>query len=283
MKTSLQIVALLLLPAALVVAQPPLNQNNPNGVPPQGQGNLGGPGPRGFMGPPPNAMFSLIDADGDGTITKTELRRAVRQLSKLDTDKDGNITLAEASVGGPGGPGGPFGDPAQFVNGLMQNDANGDGRLTIDEVPDHLKPMLQGADANGDNAIDRNELAAVAQNMQNMRNRFGGAGPGGPGGLRGPGRDNGPFDPTQMTGRLMQFDRNGDGRLTPDELPAETRNMLQGGDQNNDGAIDPAEMQEAIRRMGARARALNAGLAPGGDDNRRGANAGGRDRKQNQQ
>jgi Ca2+-binding EF-hand superfamily protein len=288
MKSHLPIVVVLVLSAAVAVAQPPGGPNNFDGAQvPGGQpGQFGGPGPRMFMGPPPNAMFSAIDVDSDGIISKAELRRAVAQLRKLDTDKDGNITLAEVSVGGPGG---PMGDPAQFVERLLQNDKNGDGKLTIDEVPDFMKPMLEGADANGDGAIDRNELATVAENM---RNRFPGGGPGsggfpgGPGGFRGTGGLNGrPADPNQLTGQLMQNDRNGDGKLTIDEVPPQAMTMLQGGDQNGDGAIDAAEMQVIMRRMGGRARALGPGLGP--DANKDGAqgrdNAGrGRQRARNE-
>jgi Ca2+-binding EF-hand superfamily protein len=268
MKSSLRIVVVLLLPSAVAMAQFAADPNNPNPVQPPGgqpQGNVGGPGPRAFFGPPPNAMFSIIDADSDGVITKAELRRAVTQLRKLDTDKDGNITLVEVSAGGPGGPSG-FGDPAQFVDRMLQNDKNGDGKLTIDEVPEFMKPMLEGADANGDGAIDRNELATVAENMQN---RFRGPGgvPGGPGGFRGAGGfADRPFDANQMTGRLMQNDRNGDGRLTTDEVPPQAMGMLQGGDRNGDGAIDAAEMQVIMRRMGERGRALGAGFGPGGNN-----------------
>jgi Ca2+-binding EF-hand superfamily protein len=273
MKTHLKVVTVLLLIATVAVAQPPVDPNNPNlGQVPGGQpGQFGGPGPRMFMGPPPNAMFSAIDADSDGMITRAELRRAVSQLRKLDADKDGNISLAEVSVGGPGGPGGPMGDPAQFVERMMQNDKNGDGRLTVDEVPDFQRPMLEGADANRDGAIDRNELATAAQNMRNRFPGPGGAGgfPGGPNGFRGAGGLNGPANPNQITGQALQGDRNGDLRITQDEVSPQAWNMMQGGDQNGDGGVDPAEMQIIMRRMGGRARALSAEL--GQDANNNGA------------
>ena len=218
--------------------------------------------PRGPIGPRPNVMFAAIDADGDGKISTRELRRAAIQLKKLDTDKDGIITLAEAGGGpggpaAPGGPGMPGGDPAQLIDNIMQNDKNGDGKLTAREIPDHLKPMLDGADQDGDRKIDRAELTAA---LENMRNRFpGGPGPWGPGGFQGPGGQ--AFDPDQMTGQLMQNDRNGDGRLTADELPPAALGMLQGSDQNNDGAIDARELQEFSRRMGDRARAFGPAAA----------------------
>ena len=74
----------------------------------------------------------------------------------------------------------------------------------------------------------------------------------------------------------MQNDRNGDGKLSTDEVPPQAMNMLRGGDQNNDGAIDAAEMQIIMRRMGGRARALSGGLGP--DANNNGAQGRGRQR-----
>jgi Ca2+-binding EF-hand superfamily protein len=216
-------------------------------------------------------MFAAIDVDGDGVIMRAELRKAVVQLRKLDADNDGNITLAEVSFGGgpggPAGPGGPGWNPNQFVDRIMENDKNADGKLTVEEVTDPIRPMIDGADQNGDRAIDRQELMV---HMANMPNRFpGGPGgfPGWQGGFRGPGGfANQPFDANQMMGRLMQNDRNRDGRLTEDELPRDAKRMLQDGDQNNDGAFDAPEIQAILRRMGDRARAFGPGLGPNGDD-----------------
>lgn len=248
-------------------------QNPPTERPPQA-----GRGERregGFwrMGPPPNPMFTAIDADGDGVITKVELRKAIAALKKLDADGDGNITLAEVS------PPSPFSDPAQFVDRVIaDNDKNGDGKLSKDEVPERLQRMLENADQNGDGEITREEVTAA---MQSMRERFRG-GPGGPGGLgdgrfsRGPeGGPRGPgdrgADSNQIIGQWMQFDRNGDGRLSANEVPPQMGAMLRGGDQNGDGMIDPAELQAIVARMGGAARAVGAGGDPNTfrDPNRR--------------
>ncbi len=217
---------------------------------------LGGPAAR----PQPNAMFTAMDADGDGVISKVELRKAIKALKTLDTDNDGSITLAEASVGGgPIGPGGPLGEDPQIAQ-LMANDKNRDGKLTANEVPNEMLPMLRGVDQNNDGEIIREELVAA---MANMRNQFGGGpgGPwrGGPGGVVGGARD-----AEQATGRFLQFDKNGDGRLTDDELPQDATRMLRGADRNNDGAIDAGELQAALAQLGDRARAFRAGGGPEG-------------------
>ncbi len=250
-----------LLPATIAVGQfLDTPRNNAAGEPPPAaQPTDDGAQPRG-PGGPPNVMFSAIDADGDGTITKRELGRAVAQLRKLDVNKDGNITFAEVSLRGgaggpaaPGGPAGPGGAPNQFIEEIMQNDRNTDGKLTSREIPDHLKAMLEGSDTNGDRLIDRAELTAA---MENMRNQF----PGGRGWRGGPGGPNQAFDPARMTGQFMQLDQNGDQRLSPNEIPPNMQGMFQPTDDlDNDGTINAAELEAVRRRLGERARAIGAG------------------------
>jgi Ca2+-binding EF-hand superfamily protein len=203
--------------------------------------------------PQSNAMFNAIDVNSDGVISKTELRKAIKALQALDADDDGSITLAEASVGGgPIVPGAPLGMDPQIAQ-LMANDRNNDGKLTVDEVPRDLVPLLQGVDQNQDGALDRAELEGA---MANMRNQFGGGPWRGPGGnVAGAGNAQ-----QQATGRFLQYDRNGDGRLTANELPQDASRMLQGADRNNDGAIDAGELQAAIAQQGGRARALRGGV-----------------------
>lgn len=55
-------------------------------------------------------------------------------------------------------------DPQQFVDRMMQNDANGDGMLSKDELPPPLADrLMERADANKDGMIDRGELEAAAK------------------------------------------------------------------------------------------------------------------------
>ncbi len=206
--------------------------------------------------PQPNAMFAAIDADGDGVISKTELRKAIKALKTLDADDDGSITLAEASVGGaPIGPGGPLGEDPQIAQ-IMANDKNGDGKLTPNEVPRDMVQMLRGVDQNADGEITREELVVAMANMRNQ-NQIG-AGPwrgaGGPAGGAG--------NANQATGQFLRFDKNGDGQLTEGELPADATRMLKGADRNEDDAIDAGELQMALEQQGSRARALRGGVDP---------------------
>ena len=50
-------------------------------------------------------------------------------------------------------------DPQQFVDRMMQNDANGDGKLSKDELPPALvERLMERADTNKDGSIDRSDL-----------------------------------------------------------------------------------------------------------------------------
>lgn len=203
-----------------------------------------------------NMLFAALDLDGDGLISKAELKKASLSLKKLDTDKDGTLTSAECGVGdvAAAGAAGAKNDQNQWIELLMAKDKNKDSKLTPDELTENERQMLQGADQNNDGAVDRQELAAMGNN--------GNGNAGGPnfveGGNRmgvGAGRGN------EAMGRFFQYDRDGNKRLTPDEIPPQVRGMFRGGDTNGDGAIDAAEMQAIIAKMGDRAKML------GGDAN----------------
>ena len=138
---------------------------------------------------PPSPIMAALDTDQDGEISAKEIENAVAALKTLD--KDGNGTLSRQELfaqadggrgegfgrggfgrggfGGPGGPGGRGGrgpGGGDFVARLMQEDKNGDGKLTKDEVPERMQRMFDRVDANGDGAIDKAELEQMAQRFQ---------------------------------------------------------------------------------------------------------------------
>jgi hypothetical protein len=63
---------------------------------------------------------------------------------------------------------------------FMQYDANRDGVLSENEVPQQGRAMLQGADLNGDGVLDARELQAFSRRMgERMRAISGGVNPNG--------------------------------------------------------------------------------------------------------
>ena len=204
----------------------------------EGRGMDGPIGPRGPGGRrgAHYPMFEAIDTNGDQVITSRELSRAIKAIKSLDANGDGKITLAEASPPPRGR--GPGGDPAQIVDRIMQNDQNGDGKLQPEEVPDRLMRMLRGGDANGDGAIDMDELSKIVEQQGPGR---GGRGRGGFG--------EGGNDPKQFAEQLMQNDKNGDGLLSPEEVPERMMRMLRNADLNDDGYLNSKEVALAAERI----------------------------------
>jgi Ca2+-binding EF-hand superfamily protein len=157
-------------------------------------------GPMGqAMGPPggnPAAFVDQIfanDQNGDGVLAANELSdRLAPLLMGADTNGDGSLDRAEVTaamekargrLGGPAGVGG-F-DAERMSQMLMQGDRNGDGLLTPDEVSPQARRMLQGADTNGDGAIDAQERQAAMLRASERMGRGRGDGPRGPQGTNG--------------------------------------------------------------------------------------------------
>lgn len=219
-------------------------------------GGYGQPqGPGGPGAAPPNPLFDLIDSDGDGAITMRELRKAAASLKQLDVDKDGKITKDEAAPG----PGGRIGDPTAMVERALENDKDGDGKLSKEEMPRHLTHLLGTADTNSDGELDRGELTRALANAPGPLGSVNGSGAAGFGGPQSGFGNGGNFggaggDPRPSAGNLMKYDRNGDGSLSADEVPTQMQGMLRGSDQNGNGRLDAAEVQAINQRMNERLR-----------------------------
>lgn len=174
--------------------------------PAAGRPDAGGFGPMAWRsGMNPEMMLRMIpvigvlDADKDGSISAKEISEASAALKKLDRNGDGNLTtdelrpsmaqrgeMAARRPGGvegqapnqPGpegrGPKGPVagGDRSVVGRGEMmsrmfeQRDANKDGQLRGDEIPEQMAARLDRIDQNGDGAISRDELREMMGRMQ---------------------------------------------------------------------------------------------------------------------
>lgn len=239
--------------AGAAKAKPPEPPVDPNAAAPAAGDAAGGAS---------DAIFAALDADGDGTISKAELKKAITALKKLDADNDGNITRAECGLGAAAAGGAPpagqnaNADATQWMDRIMANDKNKDGKLSPNELNENEKQMLQNADANKDGFIDRDELQAFVNNQNALNgamNAFGGAANAGRNGGRGG---------NEAMGFFLKYDLNQDGKLSADELPPQMARSMSGADLNHDGFIDAKEFQAMAAQMGDRARTLGAGAGP---------------------
>lgn len=172
----------------------------------------------------------------------------------------------------PGPPGGPAGQGEArrgrppVIPLMVALDADKDGELSSKEIANAVA-ALKKLDKDKDGKLSREEL----------RPRFDGRG--GPGEARGPGRGGpedprgGSFSPEAFLKRMMSLDRNGDGKITKDEMPERMQAMLKRADANGDGAIDKKEAESIAKRMGQMQRGgpdrgagrEGRGQRPGGD------------------
>ena len=171
--------------------------------------------------PEAEALFQKLDKNEDGKLSKDEVpeeqTRFFERLVRLgDADKDGSLTKNEfqqankpeektnAPVGGRGdGSAGRGGDPKQRFEMM---DKNKDGKVTLDEVPEQFRDRLKPA-------FER--LGKTELTLEDFAKLPAPGGMGGPGGQR--------PDPKES---FKQFDKNGDGKLTKDELPEPLRERI---------------------------------------------------------
>lgn len=164
-------------------------------------------------------LFSSLDTDGNGVIEENELRESQlpffrRALRVADRDRDGKLSAAELreAVADPRPvPALQFGFVAQGGVDLRTLDRDGDGQLSIDEVPPALRERFRRLlDQLGQDrvSIDRVQMLLRNDSPESQRNV------------------ETPQDRVAMA-VFRQLDRNQDGRLTHDEIPASLRSRFE--------------------------------------------------------
>jgi hypothetical protein len=167
--------------------------NQPGGG---GQGGPGGGGPGGPGGPPPvPPIIAALDLNKDGAIDADEISKAAKSLKTLDKNHDGKLTDDEyrpkppgggppgggGGKGGPGGKGGAGGGQGGSGKGGPGGQAGPGGGPGGPDGKRPAPPIIAALDSNGDRVIDAGEISKAADSLKTL-------------------------------------DKNGDGKLTEEEL-----------------------------------------------------------------
>lgn len=185
----------------------------------------------GAAGRPDGSFFRSLDKDDDKAISKEEAGDKWERLGKLDKNADGKVDMREMMAARPGGgepgsaPGAGRPEGARPAPGEMFKlaDKNNDGKITSDEVPAEAWERISKLDKDTDGAVTAEEARAGA-----------------PAGAAGGGE------------MFARADKNKDGKLSKDEVPAEMWERLSKLDKDSDNLITREEMAAMMKgRPGA--------------------------------
>lgn len=226
-------------------------------APKQPLGGAGPPGrPGGGQGMNPRQIFDQFDANKDGKLTKDELPpRLQENFARLDSDNNGTVSPDEfGRAGGPGmlrPPGAPGNgipnDPQQLAGLFDRTDANSDGKLTKDEVPEERVFMRRIFEQVGSDSLTKEQfIKAMAQAGGQPgapgRRPESAPRPEGPAGAPERRPDGAPAGgPPPGGGLFATLDTDHDGQLSTSEIVAAGSALLK-LDRNGDGKLTPDEV-----------------------------------------
>jgi Ca2+-binding EF-hand superfamily protein len=158
-------------------------------------------------GGPNSAFFRKLDTNGDGKISKDELQNAAKIFDELDVDKSGYLEPREL-FGPP--PGGPDGRPGDRPNQPK------DGKTAANGSPSRDAAGTLDSNTAGNKPVVQ-PVAAPAKGDKASK------------------------------GPIRRFDKNGDGKVSRDELPrGKLRKNFDRFDGDHDGYLERNELRKSM-------------------------------------
>jgi Ca2+-binding EF-hand superfamily protein len=185
-------------------------------------------------------LLRVADKDGDKKLTKEEFQAGLKRTDEPRPAETGRDTPRPRSPEGVR-PDGPRPDARAAEELFNKYDANSDGKLTEDEVPEGqreaFRRILQTQDDDGDKAIGKDQAPRVIMALMQR-------------GIPGPG---GRPDQQMIEQRFAELDANKDGKLTADEVPGPAREafeqFLERADEDGDKAVTKEQFPRLFMAM----------------------------------
>jgi len=186
----------------------------------------------------PREIFARLDENKDGKLSESEAKGQFKEnFLRLDSNADGFVTEEEiARAGGrrpdgsPGAGNGP--DPRQLEAMFEKADANKDGKLTKDEIPEGRREFFaRMMERTGADSVNKEQFVRFMAQQGGRPGEPGRPGQPGPGGPPGGGRP--PL--------FVALDADNDGELSAGEIEASSKSLLK-LDKNSDGKLTRDEL-----------------------------------------
>ncbi|MBI5366822.1 MAG: EF-hand domain-containing protein [Planctomycetes bacterium] len=169
------------------------------------------------------AFIDLCDSNGDGSLTLDEFPFGEDLFTAADGDGDGLLTGAELAALRRAKDAAKPGLPRELNAIFRKHDQDRDGRISRAECPPDGRERFDRVDQDHDGFVTRAEAGRVAA-----------------------GRAGGELRATEEARqKFAALDRDGDGALSGDELPAEARPFLATVDADGDQRVSRAEVEAA--------------------------------------
>lgn len=228
-------------------------------------------------------LVEQIDRNQDGELDRTELSRAGARLGRqsrtaarqLGWEVDAELRRAVADQGADAdrfdrqyNPERSLADPKQAAELFKQLDADRDGQLVVDELPNQLQQrmgrLLRRADADQSGGVSKREFLTAADRIS----RFNRAQqrvmdqPGSPSNTSTTSDSLGKASPPGKRAfaggfarrMLNRMDRNGDGVIARSEARRRLAERFDEADLDGNGQIDPAEIDVIVEMLSERQR-----------------------------